>query len=236
MLLAKDGSFIHVPASQVRDKGLHIPDFLDSETLDDKFDSFTLFSLVPEYNFDPDNPNVNRESSDQCQDSSYSQPSKKRKKNNIEVKIIDDQIILRVTRDGMPFFIDEMTARKKIYQAPDFGVALPDNLNLEYVKSLSTKDRLEYLSDSGILPQKCVGEYLKKLAQHLLDPTINIEVGTLGKNGATKGWGEPIPGKHAFNSDTGNDVFFTDDGFKFHTGMNLNDGQLINLDDNKNIL
>lgn len=36
--VAKDGSFIHVPASQVRDKGLHIPDFLDAEILDGKFD------------------------------------------------------------------------------------------------------------------------------------------------------------------------------------------------------
>jgi hypothetical protein len=36
--VAKDGSFINIPASQVRDKGLHIPDFLDAETLDGKFD------------------------------------------------------------------------------------------------------------------------------------------------------------------------------------------------------
>ena len=58
----------------------------------------------------------------------------------------------------------------------------------------------------------------------------------LGGNGATKGWNEPISGTHAFNPGTGNDAFFTDDGFKFHTGMNLNDGQRIDLDDNKNIL
>jgi hypothetical protein len=87
----------------------------------------------------------------------------------------------------MPFFIDEMTARKKIYHAPDFGVSLPDSLDLDYVKSLSTKDRLEYLSDPDILPQKCVGEYMKKLGQHLLDPTTELKVGTLGGNGATKG-------------------------------------------------
>jgi hypothetical protein len=160
----------------------------------------------------------------------------KKKKNSIEVKIVDGQIILRVTRDDMPFFIDEMTARKKIYHAPDFGVALPDNLDLEYVKSLSTKDRLKYLSDPGILPQKCVGEYMKKLGQHLLDPTTEIKVGTLGGNGATKGWNEPIPGTHAFNPGTGNDVFFADEGFKFHTGMNLNDNQRIDLEDNNNIL
>lgn len=145
-------------------------------------------------------------------------------------------MILRIIRDDMPFFIDEITARKKIYHAPAFGVALPDNLDLEYVKSLSTKDRLQYLSNPSILPPKCVGEYMKNLGQHLLDPTTKIKVGTLGEKGATKGWNDPIPGTHAFNSDTGNDVFFADDGFKFHTGMKLNKGQRIDLDDNNNIL
>ena len=77
---------------------------------------------------------------------------------------------------------------------------------------------------------------MTKLGQHLLDPTTEIKVGTLGGNEATKGWNEPISGTHAFNPGTGNDAFFTDDGFKFHTGMNLNDGQRIDLDDNKNIL
>ena len=36
--VANDGTFIHIEKSQVRDKGLHIPDFLDAETLDGKFD------------------------------------------------------------------------------------------------------------------------------------------------------------------------------------------------------
>ena len=124
------------------------------------------------YQLSPNNPNQNKN---------------KKKKNSMEVKIVNDEIILRVTRDDMPYFIDEMTARKKIYHAPDFGVALPDTLDLEYVKSLSPKDRLEYLSDPNILPQKCVSEYMKKLGQHLLDPTTEIKVGTLGGNGATKG-------------------------------------------------
>ena len=170
------------------------------------------------YQFPPNNQNQN-----------------KKKKNSIEVKIVNGQIIILVTRDNMPFFIDDMTVRKKIYHAPDFDVALPDNLDLEYVKSLSTKDRLNYLSDPGILPQECIGEYMKKLGQHLLDPTTEIKVGTLGGNGATKGWNEPMTGTHAFNPGTGNDVFFADDGFKFHTGMNLNDGQN-DLEDNNNIL
>ena len=136
----------------------------------------------------------------------------------------------------MPFFIDETTARKKIYHAPDFNVALPDNPDLKYVKSLSTKYRLKYLSDQSILPQKCVGEYMKKLGEHVLDPTTEIQVGTLGGNGATKDWNESIPGTHVFNSNTGNDVFFADDGFKFHTGMKFNYVQRIDLEDNNNIL
>ena len=165
--------------------------------------------------------------SHQLSPNNQNQNKNKKKKNSIELKIVDGQIILLVTRDDMPFFIDEMTARKKIYHAPDFDVALSDNFDLEYVKSLSTKDRLKYLSDPGILSQKCVGEYMKKLGQYLLDPTIEIKVGTLGGNEATKGWNESIPGTYALNSGTGNDVFFADDGFKFHTGMNLNDGQRI---------
>jgi hypothetical protein len=36
--IANDGTFINILDSQVRDKGLHIPDFLDAETLDGKFD------------------------------------------------------------------------------------------------------------------------------------------------------------------------------------------------------
>lgn len=35
--IANDGTFINAEKSQVRDKGLHIPDFLDAETLDGKF-------------------------------------------------------------------------------------------------------------------------------------------------------------------------------------------------------
>jgi len=125
-----------------------------------------------------------------------SKNQKKKKKDNIEpeAKVVDGQIILRVVRDDMPFYIDETTARKKIYHAPNFGVALPENLDLGYVKSLSTKDRLEYLSNPDILPPECVWEYMQKLGQHLMDPTTRITVSTLGKNGATKGWDEPISG------------------------------------------
>jgi hypothetical protein len=195
----------------------------------------------------PENPNTGSKSdSSSCsvnptprfshQSSLSNQKKSKKKKNSAEIKIVDGQLILRLTRDDMPFFIEELAARIKIYHAPDFGVVLPDTLDLDYVKSLSPKDRLEYLSDPDILPQKCVGDYMKRLGQHLLDPTTKIQVGTLGGNGATKGWNEPISGTHLFNPGTGNDVFFNDDGFKFHTGMNLNEGQQIDLEDNNNIM
>ena len=75
---------------------------------------------------------------------------------------------------------------------------------------------------------------MKKLGKHFLDPTTELKVGTLGGNGAAKGWDELIPGTHAFNSGTGNDVFFADDGFKFYTDINLNDGQKIDSDDKNN--
>ena len=45
----------------------------------------------------------------------------------------------------MPFVIDEMTARKKIYHTHDFVIVLPDNFHIEYVKPLSIKDPLQYL-------------------------------------------------------------------------------------------
>ena len=162
-------------------------------------------------------------------------------KTSIDVRIVNNRIIIRTTRGNRSVLIDEKTARIKIYHAPDFGVSLPDNLDLEYVASLSTKDRLQYLSDPNVLPQECVGEYMKKLAEHFLDPNTQIKPdGTLGKNGKAKGWGgDPIPGMHAFNPITKNDVFFADNGdqgFKFHTGMELSKSRIDDLKNNNNIL
>jgi hypothetical protein len=59
-----------------------------------------------------------------------------------------------------------------------------------------TKNRLEYLSDPDILPQKWVGEYMKKLGQHLLDPLHSLKLVHWGGNGVSKGWNEPISGTH----------------------------------------
>ena len=74
------------------------------------------------------------------------QNQNKNKEKSIEVKII-----ILVTNDNMLFFINEMRARKKIYYGSDFSLTLADNLDLKYVKSLSTKDRSKYLSDPVIL-------------------------------------------------------------------------------------
>lgn len=77
---------------------------------------------------------------------------------------------------------------------------------------------------------------LPTLVQHYLNPTTKIKVSTLGGNGVTKGWNEPIPGTHAFNFSTGKDVFFEDKGFKFYTGINLDKDQRIDPKDKNNIL
>jgi hypothetical protein len=163
---------------------------------------------------------------------------KNNKKNSFEVKIVNGEIVIRIMRDNMPFYLYETAVRKKIYHAPDFGVTLPETLNLEHVQSLSPRDRLQYLSDPDILPQECVTEFMTKLGQHLLDPKTHVKAGTLGRNGETTNrWDEPMSvGKHAFNPITGNDVFFNENGFKFQTGMNLGENQLIDLEYNDNIL
>ena len=44
--VANDGTFINAEKYQVRDKGLHIPDFLDAETLDGKFNLTEAVSLL----------------------------------------------------------------------------------------------------------------------------------------------------------------------------------------------
>lgn len=145
---------------------------------------------------------------------------KKNKKNSIQAKIVNGEIVVRIMLDDMPFFLYENQFHKKIYHAPEFGVVLPDHLDLEYVKSLPTKERLKYLSDPSVLPPKCVADYLKKLSKHVLDPNTQIKVGTLGERGVATGWDatDPIPGTHTFNPMTGNDA------------------QVADLEDNNNIL
>lgn len=130
--------------------------------------------------------------------------------------------------------------RKKIYHAPDFGVGLPKSLDLEYVKSLPPKERLEYLSDPNVLPPECIKEYMLEVGRHFLDPNTEIKTGTLGKNKAGQlGWGDPITGIHAYDAVTGNDLFFSDqgsDGPTLHTALGLSDSRKKDLRDNDNIL
>ena len=45
--------------------------------------------------------------------SSNNRNQNKKKKNSVEVKVVNGEIIVRIICDDMPFFIDEMTARKK---------------------------------------------------------------------------------------------------------------------------
>jgi hypothetical protein len=52
----------------------------------------------------------------------------------------------------MSYFIDNLTVFQIFYHVSDFGIALPVNLDLDYTKSLSIMDCLEYFSDSDIPP------------------------------------------------------------------------------------
>ena len=54
---------------------------------------------------------------------------------------------------------------------------------------------------------------MTQVGRHFLDPNTEIKTGTLGKNKlGLEGWGDPIPGIHAYNPVTGNDIFFSDQG------------------------
>lgn len=153
---------------------------------------------------------------------------------------MNDKLVLRLTRGNNSASVGEQELRKKIYHAPDFNVELPQDLDLDYVNSLVPKERLEYLSKPDVLPLECVKEYMTQVGRHFLDPNTEIKTGTLGKNKVGReGWGDPIPGIHAYNPVTGNDIFFSDQGSDdpmFHTAMCLNRGQIKDLEDNNNIM
>ena len=152
----------------------------------------------------------------------------------IRVEVVNDQIVVRVIRDGRPYFIEELAVLKKFYHAPDFGVELPPGLDLDYVRGLAPKERIRYLSDPAVLPRKCLTEYMTKLAQHMMDPNTQIKAGTLG---GEKRWdSDPVQGIHAYNSKTQNYIFFNNDNFNFQTGMKLKARQRIDLEHNDNIL
>ena len=83
-----------------------------------------------------------------------------------------------------------------------------------------------------------VTDYMLKIGEHVMNPKTKVIPGTLGKNAKASGkWvTEPIQGIHAFNPDTDNDIFFNNDGSRFHTGMTLSKKQKNDLENNNNIL
>ena len=109
----------------------------------------------------------------------------------------DNKLIFRVIRDGKPYFIEEMALLKKMYHAVDFGVELPPGFNTKYGSKLPPRERFRYLAEKGVLPQKCVNDYMRELIKHVQDPKTEMISGTLGKKKY-----DPIPGTHAYNPDT----------------------------------
>jgi len=59
-------------------------------------------------------------------------------KQDYRVDIVNDKLVLRMTRGNNSASVGEQELRKKIYHAPDFGLVLPRDLDLDYVKSLLT--------------------------------------------------------------------------------------------------
>lgn len=88
----------------------------------------------------------------------------KKRVNSIKVIIINGKIITCLTRDDMAFVLMRWRHVKKVSYTyhRDFDIAVANNLGLEYVKFLSTKDHLKYFSDLDILIQKYVSKYMKK--------------------------------------------------------------------------
>ncbi len=129
------------------------------------------------------------------------------KNDSSKAGLIENQLMIRVTRAGKIFFIAENQVRQEIiYHSRDFDIQLPNQLDLEYAKSLSSKELLEYLSDPNILPQAFVGTYMTRITNHLSAPNTELRIFTVGE-----------PGIHAFNPKTGNDVFFAQNcKLKFH--------------------
>ena len=163
-------------------------------------------------------------------------PSINKKKCRIET-FIDNRrnaLVLQIYIDDKPFFIDEQTAMKKIYHAPDYGVVLPPEFDLQYVASLPSKERIDYVNRN--LDKKFVFSFMEAIGAEMLKPNTLIKPGTLGKNLEAR-YGTPaIQGTHVYNPVTGLDTFFTDSGFDFHTGFELNSKQKIDLANNDNIL
>lgn len=177
---------------------------------------------------------------EESSDSESEEGSCEAEKKGFRVEIANNKLVLRLTRGNNSASVGEQELRKKIYHAPDFNVKLPKNLDLNYVKSLRTKERLEYLSKPGVLPVEFVKEYMTQVGRHFLDPNTEIKTGTLGKNKVGReGWSDPIAGIHAYNPVTGNNIFFSDQGSDdpmFHTAMRLNGGQIKDLETNDNIM
>lgn len=51
---------------------------------------------------------------------------------------LQDRVVF-ASRDGVDYFIQDQKAREKFYYAPDFGVPIPNSLDLDYAKTLSYK-------------------------------------------------------------------------------------------------
>jgi hypothetical protein len=153
-------------------------------------------------------PHSNSESSWQLMGSKTNQKGDK-----VEmIKGRNGELVLRVTRDGKPYLINEQTIRKKLYHMPDFlNGRLPDGVDLAYLQQLPTAERFKYLD--GKVTTEYIQEAFKGLGRHVLHPKTQVRQGTLNANRAARGEGNIVNGVHLYNPKTQLDLFFEGETF-----------------------
>jgi hypothetical protein len=132
------------------------------------------------------------------------------------------------------YFLGDAQARDKFLHAPDFGVKVPKSFSLEHAISLSYKDRLNYLRDTKILPEKSVREFQEALRDHVLEPSTREIKGTFGANREARDGSPKTHGTHLYNPRTKNDVFFGPSN-RLKSGWKTNQSQSRDIEINNNL-
>jgi hypothetical protein len=111
------------------------------------------------------------------------------------------------------------------------------NSELDRLKYTSLyRERLKTFRNIEILPEAYVEQYRRDLRLHALDPNTKIIKGTLGANMEANGGPSKIEDYHLYNSNTGLNAFFDENGKRFRTVFKANQGQKNDIDLNGNTI
>ena len=144
-------------------------------------------------------------------------------------------LVTVIIKDGKNWFAPNKKLRDKFYHAPDLNSPIPETFDFNYFTNLDYPVKLEYLRNQNNLPEIYVQQFGRDLRLHMLDPNTRIFPGTWGANFERTTGIPKTQGYHFYNKETGIDAFFSKDGNRFRSVMNLNDGQKIDLKNNQNV-